>query len=410
MPDLRRLPRDLRGRLTTARRLAAKRGVSLYLVGGAVRDLLLGRAIVDTDLAVDGDGIAFGRALGRELGARARVHERFATVALEFPDGAGLDVASTRSETYASPGSLPEISPAALERDLARRDFTINAMAVRIAPGRPALVDPFGGARDIAKKLVRMLHPGSPHDDPTRAFRAVRYANRLDFSIAPRTREWIRAAIDASAFEAISGDRLRRELRLLFSEKNRARAARQMRRLGLDRAVDPSLTSGPDAIRRLGRAEAIAGRHWRKTGWFLFLLVWTAELDAAGAERMAGRLSLAGDERRKLIRWPSILEELRREGPRLTVTRILASGFSRDEIAAAAALGSGRQARVLERALASLDAALSIRGRDLLAAGVPAGPRIGRALAKTLEALREGRISAPDELDFAVAAATREVS
>jgi tRNA nucleotidyltransferase (CCA-adding enzyme) len=375
-----------------------------------VRDLLLGRDIVDADLAVEGDGVGFGRALARELGVAARAHERFGTVSLELPDGSRLDVASTRTETYASSGSLPKIARAGLEKDLARRDFTINAMALRLAPGGPVLVDPFGGRSDLARKLVQMLHPGSPRDDPTRAFRAVRYANRLGFSIAPKTRSWIRAAVEAGSFRAVSGDRLRRELRLIFSEKNRARAAESMRRLGLDSAVDPALPANPEALRALGRAERIAGRNPGKTGWFLYLLVWTAGLDAEEAQRVAARLSFAGEERRRFLRWPASLKRLHRADFGVTPSRALTAGFSADEIAAAAALLPASQGRSLKRALAALDAILSIRGRDLVEAGVPAGPRIGGALAATLAALRDGRIAPKDELRFAIAAALAEAS
>jgi tRNA nucleotidyltransferase (CCA-adding enzyme) len=375
-----------------------------------VRDLLLGRKIVDADLAVEGNGVAFGRALARELGATPLVHERFGTVSLEFQDGSRLDVASTRTEAYASAGSLPRVARAALEEDLARRDFTINAMALRLAPGRPVLEDPFGGRRDLARKLVRMLHPGSPRDDPTRAFRAVRYANRLGFSIEPRTRRWIRAAVAAGSLDAVSGDRLRRELRLIFSELGRARATATMRRLGLEAAVDPELSVNRQVLEALRRAERIAGRNPGKTGWFLYFLVWAAGLDAGSAERVAARLSLAGEERRRFLQWAASRIELHREDFATAPSRALTAGFSADEIAAAAALLPAKNGRPLERALAALDATLSIRGRDLVEAGVPAGPRIGRALAATLDAVRDGRIAPEDELRFAVAAALAEAS
>ena len=363
---------------------------------------------MDADLAVEGDGIALGRALARELGAAPRVHERFGTVSLEFRDGSRLDVASTRTEAYASAGSLPRVARAALEEDLARRDFTINAMALRLVPGRPVLEDPFGGRRDLARKLVRLLHPGSPRDDPTRAFRAVRYANRLGFSVEPRTRSWIRAA--AGSLGSVSGDRIRRELRLIFSEPGRARAAATMRRLGLDAAVDPALSANRQVLEDLRRAERIAGRNPGKTGWLLYLLVWAAGLDAGAAERVVARLSLAGEERRRFLRWAASRMELRREDFVTAPSRALAAGFSADEIAAAAALLPAKGGRRLERALAALDATLSIRGRDLVEAGVPAGPRIGRALAATLDAVRDGRIAPEDELRFAVAAALAEAS
>jgi tRNA nucleotidyltransferase (CCA-adding enzyme) len=359
----------------------------------------LRRPVADLDLAVEGDAVRFGRALARKLGADLRVHERFGTATLELGDGSRLDLASTREERYDSRGALPRVAPAPLAKDLERRDFTVNAMALRIAPGRTALLDPFGGLEDLAGRRIRMLHAGSPHDDPTRAFRAVRYANRLGFAVDSTTRRWIGEALRAGAFDEVSGDRLRRELRLLFSEENRAEAARWMSRLGLDRAVDPGLSFGPETVRSFRRAEKLAARHAGRTDWFLYLLVWAGPLDETGAARLARRLSFAGEQRARLAAWPSTLATLRRNP-----THAAASRFGADEIAAAAVL-AGPAGRRLERVLASLGIELSIRGRDLIAAGVPPGPHIGRALEAALEARRAGQISREKELEFAVGAA-----
>jgi tRNA nucleotidyltransferase (CCA-adding enzyme) len=417
-PSLASLPPLAKKRITAARKAALRMGVPLYLVGGAVRDLLLHRPVADLDLAVEGDAVRLAAALARDLHARPRVHQRFGTATLKLADGSRLDFASTREESYESSGALPRVAPAPLARDLARRDFTVNAMAIRIAPGRMALLDPFGGSADLARRRIRMLHAGSPHDDPTRAFRAVRYANRLGFSIEAATRDWIEEAVRSGSFDAVSGDRLRRELRLLFSEENRARAVRLMSRLGLDRVIASGISSGEGAIRSFRRAERIASRHTGTTGWLLYLLVWIAGLEDDGAGTVARRLSLAGEERRRVVDWPSSLAGLRREASQTAPSHAASSGFTRaaqrraasqsrtgDELAAAAALLDGSRGRRLERVLASRSTVLSIRGRDLLAAGVPAGPRVGRALGATLDARRDGRISREEELEFAVAEA-----
>jgi tRNA nucleotidyltransferase (CCA-adding enzyme) len=384
--------------------------VPLFLVGGAVRDLLLGKRISDLDLAVEGDGIAFGRALSRELGARSRAHGRFGTATLEFSDGSRLDVATTRGESYERRGALPRVEPAPLPRDLERRDFTVNAMAIRLSPGRPTLVDPFGGARDLERGILRMLHAGSPHDDPTRAFRAVRYANRLGFLVERRTRDWIGRALAEGAFQEISGDRLRRELALLFSERNRAGAFSLLAALRLGRAVDPSLEVNRAVLEAVRRAEKIAGRHPERTTWFLYLLVWSADLSAERVGRLAERLGLAGAERRMLLSWPEVSRALRREAPGVTASQILASGPFADELCASASVTAGAQAGRLERALAAMETRLGIRGRDLIAAGVPAGPRIGRALEATLSARRDGKLSPRGELAYAVRTALAEAS
>jgi tRNA nucleotidyltransferase (CCA-adding enzyme) len=337
----------------------------------------------------------------------ARVHERFGTATLAMPGGGHLDLARSRRETYEKPGALPRVEPAPIEEDLGRRDFTINAMALELAPGG-RLLDPFGGKADLEGSVVRMLHAGSPQDDPTRAFRAARYANRLGFRIETRTRRWIAEASGRGVFDAVSGDRLRRELRLLFSEENRAGAVRLLYRLGLDREIDTALPREGSILRRLRRAERIAGRHPGKTSWLLYLLTWTAGLEPPDLERLSRRLSLVGVEARSLRAWPDALRALRSDGRSATASGILARGLSGDEMAAAAATLTGGAAVRLGRALSVLETRLAIAGRDLLSAGVPAGRSIGQALEATLSARRDGKISRRQELAYALAAARRE--
>jgi tRNA nucleotidyltransferase (CCA-adding enzyme) len=341
------------------------------------------------------------------MSVTARVHERFGTATLPLPGAGQLDVARSRRETYAGPGALPRVEPAPIAEDLGRRDFTINAMALELAPGR-RLLDPFGGMADLASRVVRMLHAGSPVDDPTRAFRAARYANRLGFRVDPGTRRWIAAASRTRAFDAVSGDRLRRELKLIFSEENRAGAVRLLRDLDLDRAIDPALPREASVLPRMRRAEAIAARHPGETSWLLYLLAWTSGLDHTVRERLSRRLSLAGEEARRLGTWPEVFEALRAEGTGRSPSGILAHGFSADELAAAAATGAGAIGRRLELALAARQTRLAIAGRDLLAAGVTAGRGVGEALKATLSARRNGKISPRQELAFALAAARGE--
>jgi tRNA nucleotidyltransferase (CCA-adding enzyme) len=393
--------------VAAARRVAREEERSLYLVGGPVRDLILGRPPLDLDMVVEGDAPAFARHLARALNVPARVHERFGTATLPLPGAGQLDLAGSRRETYAGPGALPQVSPAPIAEDLGRRDFTINAMALELAPGR-RLLDPFGGKADLARRVVRMLHPGSAVDDPTRAFRAARYANRLGFRVDPETRRWIARASRDRAFDAVSGDRLRRELRLIFSEEDRAGAARLLRHLDLDRVIDPALPRDASMLLRMRRAEAIAARHPGETGWLLSLLAWTSGLDTCARGRLSRRLSLAGEEARSFLAWPETFEALRAGGPGQSLSNILARGCSGDELAAAAATKGGALGRRLERALAARQTSLTIAGKDLLAAGVRAGRGIGEALKATLSARRDGRISPRQELAFALAAARGE--
>jgi tRNA nucleotidyltransferase (CCA-adding enzyme) len=209
-------------------------GERAYLVGGAVRDLLLGMDHPDLDVAVEGDAPE----LARRLGADATAHERFSTARLDL-DGVQVDLASTRAERYPHPGALPEVEPASLDRDLARRDFTINAMAVPLV-GEPELIDPYDGLGDLREGVLRILHPDSFVDDPTRALRAARYAARLGFEVEPATFELLTAA----DLGTVSGDRVEAELRRVAAEQ-RAPAAfellAQWGLAGIDRGVGARL-------------------------------------------------------------------------------------------------------------------------------------------------------------------------
>jgi tRNA nucleotidyltransferase (CCA-adding enzyme) len=364
----------------------------VYLAGGAVRDLLLHRPIRDVDLVVEGDGLRLARRLARRLSASIREHPQFATATLQLPGGGSLDVATARTETYRRPGTLPVVRPGSIADDLARRDFTVNAMALRVAPGAPRLLDPHGGRADLDKGLIRMLHSASPRDDPTRCFRAVLYANRLRFRIERRTRRWIEEAARDGAVDRISGDRLRRELTRLLSEPGRAGAVSQLSRLRLAHAVHPGLSAEPGMRARLARAERLAGTSAAGASWLAYLLVWCAELTTSEVAALSARLNLPRGQARVLTRWPGLRDRfaVNAEPPR--------GGLSADEsLALASTLTPRRSSGVFPAA--------ALQGRDLVNAGIPPGPAIGRALAATRSARRLGRIGPEEELSFALEAA-----
>src|SRR3954451_22837564 len=179
MDELAQALREAHPELGTVRAAARQ---PIYLVGGAVRDLLLGRERADVDLMVEGDATA----LAAELGGANSEHDRFGTVKVDV-EGHEVDIAGARTETYEKPGALPTVTPAAsVEEHLARRDFTVNAMAIPLQ-GEPRLLDPHGGKSDLEQGLLRVLHDRSFVDDPTRAIRAARYASRFGFRLEPRT-------------------------------------------------------------------------------------------------------------------------------------------------------------------------------------------------------------------------------
>ena len=402
------LPPDVARRVAEARRLARASGIALYLVGGAVRDLLLRRPVRDVDLVVEGDALDFARRLASELSATARFHGRFGTAVLALPEGDRLDLATARAEEYEKPAALPRVRAGSIEDDLARRDFTVNAIAIEIARAkRPFLLDPFGGRSDLRRKLVRALHPRSFLDDPTRAFRAIRYANRLGFRIESVTRASIRAAVSAGAVDAISADRLRREVEHLFSEPNRATAAREMTVLGLSRTIHPSLGYDAAVGRRLRRTERLATQTGRNPSWLVYLLSWMGQSSIEVADAIARRLNLPRAPARAVRAWPSVGKALSRGGDRGNAQLAdQIEGLSEDSVLASAAGATPRSARGI---LSVWDSApgfrLTIRGKDLVEAGIPPGPAIGRALSATLSARRDGAIRPEQELAFAIKAA-----
>ena len=346
-------------------RAAAERaGVRTHLVGGAVRDALLGRPTANLDLLVDGDHGALVAALGGE----AVVYDRFETATV-LVDGIPIDVARARTETYAYPGALPEVSPATLPEDLVRRDFTVNAMAVAAAePGE--LIDPHGGLEDLRAGLLRVMHDRSFADDPTRALRAARYAARLDLEPEAHTLDLLRAA----DLDTVSRDRVAAELGKLAAEPAARRGFELLGEWGLIELAP----GGGELIERVG--ELLAKPPW-----------------SGEVARPAGLLAAA-------------------RGPSDAVRELAALQPAAPSAGVAAARGHGAVELVLARALGGewLDryvrdwraVALEISGEDLKKAGVSEGPAVGRGLAAALRAKLDGETAGrDDELRIALDAA-----
>jgi tRNA nucleotidyltransferase (CCA-adding enzyme) len=228
----------------------------VYVVGGAVRDALLGHPSYDLDLVVEGDVPAFARRLSERLGGRVETHEAFGTAEILY-DGGEIDVATARTETYRAPAALPEVQFATLEEDLARRDFTINAIAASLrADDFGRLIDPHRGRADLATRTIRVLHPRSFLDDPTRIFRAVRYETRLGFRMDEETEALARTALEQSIAAHLSGERLRDELVALLDEDD---VTHTIERLGdLDAAHAFHTTVATDAETRELAARIVA--------------------------------------------------------------------------------------------------------------------------------------------------------
>lgn len=237
-----RLPRQLVALLEEAGRLADRSDVALFVVGGCVRDLLLRIENLDLDLVVEGDGIAFARNLSEGLHARVKVHERFGTAVVRLPDGFTLDVATARTEYYEYPTALPTVEQSSIKKDLYRRDFTINALAVRLnEKGFGDVLDFYGGQRDLKDKVVRVLHGLSFVEDPTRVFRAIRFERRFGFQLGQDTAALIAGAVKMNLFHRLSGHRVLEELKLLLDEREPKYAVQRLADFDLLRFIHPKL-------------------------------------------------------------------------------------------------------------------------------------------------------------------------
>lgn len=343
--------------------------VPTYLVGGVVRDLLLGADGADLDVAIEGDAEALTGVPGYE----PERDELFLTGRLVVGDQR-IDVAQTRAETYTRPGALPEVRPASLDEDLARRDFTVNAMAYPLREDAE-LIDPHGGLDDLRAGLLRVLHERSFTDDPTRALRAARYAARFGFDLEPDTAKLLGEA-DLST---VSDDRIQNELRRIAAEEDPARALQLIVDWGVMRRLDPAAPVRVAEVARL-----VADPPW--AGW----------VDRELALMLA------------IVRpLPQIRELASAEPERASAAFWLAKAWDPAQLLVARALG----AEWLDDYAAKWrHVGLEITGDDLIAEGIPEGPAVGRGLDAALSGKLDGELSGRDEeLRIALAAARGEI-
>jgi tRNA nucleotidyltransferase (CCA-adding enzyme) len=372
-----------------------------YLVGGAVRDLLLGIASPDIDIVVEADARATARALAERLAGSVVAHERFETATVRA-EGVRVDVVQTRVERYRTPGSLPQVAPATLADDLRRRDFTINAMAVALRGdelGR--LHDPCDGRRDLDRRIVRILHEQSFLDDPTRLIRAARYEVRLGFRMDPETERLAREAVDIGAMKTISGTRLRDSLFLLLAEHDAPSALARLHDLGVDRALHPALHFDATlaASAAIGAGEVGADR-------VLAVLAAIVSRDPEELDPWVDSLGLDRDARERVRRAardaPALAEGLGAVQLSPSAIHTLLRDEPPEALALALALGTAPEP-ILEYGSRLRHVRLDITGDDLIAAGVEPGPALGRALAETLRAKLDGDVAGrDDELRYAL--------
>ena len=397
-----RLSSDTRALLESIGRLAAARGARAFLVGGMVRDLWRDAEMTsaDLDVVVEGDGLAVARELARALGGSVREHRRFLTASVEAPRTGRIDVTTARSERYESRGALPRVMPAGIDQDLRRRDFTINAMAIELHSGAFGLLDPLGGRAALVRRRLRVLHPLSYVEDPTRVFRAARYATRFGFAQDAATARARALALRLVPYAALSGQRLAAELERILAE---ARAELTLSRLGTDgafRLLDPRYrftASTAHLVAELPGALAwVRARGLGVEPVELGALALTGDQPQAIATAALERLAFAGEPlarlRHALAEGRALVARLRDANAPSARARVL-----REQAPVVLAwlwlVGDGRTRAVLDWYLGLARALVALSGDEVVALGVPRGPAVARVLAELRDGRLDGRIT-----------------
>ncbi len=415
----------LRGKMLLLGQVAARQKWEVYLVGGIIRDLFLGREPAhDLDLVVIPEAIPLALYMQKCFGGKLVSHEQLGTATLFLSGGTRLDLATARREFYFSPGDLPEIEPSSLKFDLCRRDFTINSMACSLLPvsfGR--LYDYFGGRRDLAGGVLRTMYNLSFVDDPLRILRAVRFESRFGFRLEKNTGICMQKAINGRSLEKVSRQRISQEMNNVFSEQNPPEILKRLADLGALKYIYPSLETSADTWRRLEQIKQ--GLHLtQQWDWaqppdpepaYLAGLLYNMDTDRRVI--LICRLYLPSDKIKSTLaaceQVPRILEFLHStNNPAPSSLVDLLQGLPAEVLLLAYSLTENNQARECLKNFVHSFRRVQTRltGRDLIEMGLPPGPIFRRILKELKKAVLDGRVnSLEEERNFVNAIIDREV-
>lgn len=397
--------------------IADELGYGVYLVGGSVRDLLMRIPSPDIDLVVEGDGIKFAYELASRIKGKVVPHARFATAKIQKEIQANgkttsfyIDIATARTEYYEAPATLPKVETSSIKKDLYRRDFTINALAVKLNKKEfGILIDFFGGQRDIKDKKIRILHNLSFVEDPTRAIRAVRFAEKLGFRISKHTENLIKLAVKMNIFEKLKGPRLYEEILLLFRETLPYNSIKKLREYGLLKVLHPSLED-KDLERVLFKAyetvQAFKLLFLKETVnyEFVYLMAILWNLKETEREEFFRRIFAPEHIKNKLMEelrvCQSMLKSLTSEDP--VEVYFLLKPLSLEVLAVMMIFARDSQRRAISYYLTKLkDIKPQITGHDLKKIGIEPGPLYREIFEAVLrEKIRGKLLSKDEELDF----------
>lgn len=392
---------------------AQKVNMVTYAVGGFVRDLMLGMKNFDLDFVIEGSAIEIARLLEEEFPDQLKVvahHDRFQTATLHFLSDhcREVDLSTARVEYYDFPAALPTVEASSLAQDLSRRDFTINALAACVNPDKFGnLVDHFGGLRDLKGRVIRILHPFSFIEDPTRIIRAARFASRLGFHLEPKTKEQAKRAINMGIFDDLGGVRMRAELRLILESQHRHKALDLLSELGGNlRYLDSELKYNQHVKTLIRRAEQLLKRFPVKESWIVYLALLLSQLNDERLRGVLDRLYLANDHKDIIIEGVSIPKQLSQFSRDLKRSEIyeLLHGKSQEALAVAACtVAPGSPLRKMIRLyLTELqETKIEISGAELVKLGYIPGPQFGSILKAVHNAKLDRTLATrDDELAF----------
>jgi tRNA nucleotidyltransferase (CCA-adding enzyme) len=406
-----RFPADVRAAFRMVGEVADKAGFPVYLVGGIVRDLFLRVTNLDIDIVVEGDGIVFAGMLVKHAGGHMKTHLKFGTAVVVLPNGLKLDIATARLEYYESPAALPTVELSSIKKDLYRRDFTVNTLAVRLNRQRSGeLIDFFGGLRDIKEKTLRVLHSLSFVEDPTRVLRAIRFEQRFDFKLSKHTENLIKSAVNMKLFNRLTGKRIHTELILLFSEAEPLKVLRRMKQFDLLKFLHPDLKATAETDRLFtGIGETLT---WFRLlfldltveTWYVFFLGLLDRLKDRALDETLERLSIPVRTRERMRhgrrRYREVLAAFYKE-PKLAPSRIYDLLTTLDTELLLLMMAKAKQEKAKKYISLYLTRLRTVKvelsGDDLKKLGIPPGPRYKKILAELLDAKLDGLVHNRDE-------------
>ena len=407
-----RLSPELNEMLRRVLQVAEEDRFRLFLVGGPVRDWFLGEKIEDLDLCVESNDLNLAGELAANSSpqnGRVVIHDRFGTARIEV-GGCSLDIANTRSETYASAGCLPKVCPADLVGDLGRRDFTINSMAFALSSEAKAcgaaLIDPYGGVRDLKRRQLRILHANSFCDDPTRAFRAARFAARFSFSLDRQSRNALKVALASNSFSNVKGERFRREVEKIGEDgrggSNLKKAVTLLHQWGVVDDISSTLALTGENQAALGRlGKAFQSGPWTLralTPWKVLLRVWLTGCDPKSCRETLENFAIHGKVADEVIQFQEnshgILKKVEQAGSRGLLDQML-SGFSEEDLLSLFCIGNAAvRRRFVQFCAVDRNLRLPVTAGDLSKLGF-SGAGLGQALQDLRVLFINGEIQGP---------------